>query len=373
MTIETIDIYSLKIPFTTGIDHNLKRRKTSDSIVLAVRTTDGKIGYGEGTPRSYVTGETTRQVVQDFLRVLGDGNRLRVNGLDDIRELSSWLNNYYTMTSMVTALEIALLDLLGQYEHCCLGDFFAPVKSNSPIYSGVLPFLPVEKRRKWLELMKSLQLKAVKIKVGREDDVDTLTMAREILGPQIDIRLDANQAWSFQQAMVNMQRLEDFKVSSVEEPLSQADEEMLPELSEQIQTPILLDESLRSLEHLVYFTQQISADKLLVNIKLSKVGGLFAAHEMHAFAAEQGIDCQLGCHVGESAILSAAGRLFAQTHTLRHLEGSFAPYFMEDDIATAPIAFGAGGKANAIHGPGLGVSIDPEKLRRYGWLLHQIE
>jgi len=373
MTLESIHIYALRIPFTTGINHSLKQRKTSDSIVLAVRTTDGKVGYGEGTPRSYVTGETAEQVVQDFLQILGGGNRLQVNDANDIRELSSWLNTYYRMPSMVTALEIALLDLLGQYEHCCLSTYMATLQSHPPIYSGVLPFLPPNKLRKWLELIQSLQLKAVKIKVGTQDDIATLAMVRNILGPDVDIRLDANQAWSFQEAVQQLKRLQDFKVSSVEEPLSQVDVERLPELSELIPMPILLDESLQNLAHLAYYSQQMDAEKLMINLKVSKVGGLFAAHDIHDFATEKGIQCQLGCHVGESAILSAAGRLFAQTHDLRHLEGSFAPFFMEQDIGTEAIAFGPGGKATPINGPGLGIRIASQKLAQYGKLLHQIE
>ena len=59
----------------------------------------------------------------------------------------------------------------------------------------------------------------------------------------------------------------------------------------------------------------------------------------------------VGCNVGETAILSAAGRIFAQTHSLEYLEGSAAAFFMEDDIAVNQITFGKGEGIRGISEP----------------------
>lgn len=366
MKIRSIDVWTVKIPFSTSINHNLKDRGQSHSVVLAVTTTDGLIGYGEGTPRTYVTGESTAQIIRQFSRVMSRNALLSIDKLEDIQVLSKWLRAYYKMPAMVTALELALLDLMGQYRSCSVASLFPVDEPYVPIYSGILPFVSTEKRAEWLQLIKGLELPAVKIKVGRASDLDTLREAREILGEDIDIRVDANRAWSFTQAREMIDKMEDFGVSSVEEPLMVRDLSRTPELAESVRIPLMLDESIVSRMDAEKMIRRIDPEMLRFNLKLSKLGGFFAADELHQLATENGIPCQLGCHVGETAILSSAGRLFAQTHQLKYLEGAYGPFFMEDDIVNEPPYFGTGGKAPMLNQIGLDVRINPDKLRHFG-------
>lgn len=66
------------------------------------------------------------------------------------------------------------------------------------------------------------------------------------------------------------------------------------------------------------------------------------------FAHQNGIFCQLGCQVGETAILSAAGRLFAQSVSgLKALEGSYDRHLVTEALGKRDLTFGWG------QGPGL--------------------
>ncbi len=364
MTISQIKIHTVRVPFKFSIGHNLKDRAQSESIVLAVHTASGKIGYGEGAPRSYVTGESTQEVIACFKRIFKQYPANEIITLEDIKDICSWVNQNHRLPAMATALELALLDLLHQEQGYSITKLLST--ETYPLqYSAVLPYLPIEKLEHWLQILKTLELKQVKVKVGHSKDIESLTKVRETLGDDVDIRVDANRAWTFEEATRKIKQMEVFDISCVEEPLIAPQTNKLPNLSRKINTPILLDESVYTLEHATCFAQKITTEKLMFNLKISKSGGLFRTAALHRFAESRGIRCQLGCNVGETAILSAAGRLFAQTHKLSYLEGSFAPFFMEDDISTMPISFSKNGAAKRIGNAGFGIIIDPEKLSSY--------
>ena len=217
----------------------------------------------------------------------------------------------------------------------------------------------------WLEKINALGIQQIKVKVGQGKDLATLTLVREILGDQVDIRLDANRAWSFEQALEVIPQLEKFGISGIEEPLQGTEVEQLPRLARYIQTPLILDESVIHLADAQYYADRIPASQLIYNLKISKCGGFYGASEIHQFAQHRGISCQLGCNVGETAILSAAGRHFAATHSLKYLEGSYGAFFMEGDLSQNSINFGHLGEWKALKLPGLGVEVAPSKLDNY--------
>ena len=104
----------------------------------------------------------------------------------------------------------------------------------------------------------------------------------------------------------------------------------------------------------------------MFNIRISKCGGLIDSLKIAEFAAESGVSYQLGCQVGETGILSAAGRHFAScVDGVKYLEGSYAKFLLVEDIVREDISFGYGGFAGPITGTGLGVTVDEKVLRKY--------
>jgi muconate cycloisomerase len=104
----------------------------------------------------------------------------------------------------------------------------------------------------------------------------------------------------------------------------------------------------------------------LFNVRLSKCGGFLASLRLAAFAHNAGLGFQLGCHPGESGILSAAGRHWAcSVAPIRYLEGSYDRHVVRTRITREDITFGYGGRARALGGPGLGVTVRPEILERF--------
>ena len=75
---------------------------------------------------------------------------------------------------------------------------------------------------------------------------------------------------------------------------------------------------------------------------------------------------QVGCQVGEVAILSAAGRhLAAYLDDVAYIEGSYGSMLLSEDIGEESIGFGSSGMGEVLRGPGLGVRVVDERLSRY--------
>ena len=102
------------------------------------------------------------------------------------------------------------------------------------------------------------------------------------------------------------------------------------------------------------------------NLRISKCGGLYRSLAIAHLAEQENVKLQLGCLVGETAILSAAGRhIAAYLSNIQFIEGSYSTLLLEEDIAKEEIVFGNEGKAPVLTGHGLGVNIQKEILNKY--------
>jgi muconate cycloisomerase len=203
----------------------------------------------------------------------------------------------------------------------------------------------------------------VKVGIAGQDDVARLRSIRKALGNQIDIRIDANEAWSPATVVERIRELEPFDISSIEQPIAHEDVHALAEVRKQIKIPIMHDESLCSMTDAHNAVHDRTCD--LFNLRLSKCGGFIPSLRLAQFAKAHGLGYQLGCQVGESAVLSAAGRHFAcSVHDIRYLEGSYDRRLVKESLALRDITFGWGGWAPRLEGGGLGVEIAESALNR---------
>ena len=269
------------------------------------------------------------------------------------------------------ALETALLDVAARTWRVPVGDLIAPKLRTTLEYSAVIPMMSPEPMRQLLQLVKMNRMHFVKLKVGTDADLATLQLAREILGPQVDIRVDANSAWTAPEAIERLQDMAPYGISAVEQPVAKADFAGMRQVSEAVAIPVIADESLCTVEDARRLIDLQACG--IFNIRLSKCGGLGNATRIRTMAEAAGISCQLGCHVGETSILSAAGRHFALTVPhLTYLEGSFSPYLLVQDVVARPVVFNGGGMAQELPGPGLGIDVLDSALENLA-VSHHVE
>jgi L-Ala-D/L-Glu epimerase len=366
MKVKKLDIWHLRLGFLSPIKHNLATHAGSDNLVLRVTTADGITGYGEGIPRAFVTGEDLDGSLAFLHEVLGPAAGSREFRAP--RELSPALEDLFRQTDAqhhpgaFCALEMALLDAAGRSWDVALADLIGAKLRHKLVYSAVIPMMSPEPMRQLLLMVKQNHMQYVKLKVGTESDLETLKMARDILGAEVDLRVDANSAWSPAEAIVCLKEMEPYHISAVEQPVAKADFIGLQEVREAVRIPVIADESLCTEDDARRLIDLKACQ--IFNIRLSKCGGLGAATRLARMAEGAGIACQLGCHVGETSILSAAGRHFAlAVPQLSYVEGSFSPYLLLRDVVTRPVVFGDGGQAQELPGPGLGIEVIEDALQ----------
>jgi muconate cycloisomerase len=232
-------------------------------------------------------------------------------------------------------------------------------------YSGAIASARGTKARLLAWGLRFYGFRQVKVKVGiaGHDDAARLWAIRWGLGRRADLRVDANEAWPAAEAVDRIRALEPYGISAVEQPVAHAEVDALAAVRREVRVPVMLDESLCSAVDAERAVAACTCD--LFNLRLSKCGGFIPALRLAQFARRHGLGCQLGCQVGETAVLSAAGRHFAASVAdLRYLEGSYDRHLVREALATRDLTFRWGGWAPALPGPGLGVTLDPAALRR---------
>jgi muconate cycloisomerase len=214
--------------------------------------------------------------------------------------------------------------------------------------------------------MKKFGVGAVKVKTGPtlEGNRALLTKCREILGPEVELRIDANSAWNGAETVAQLRELADFQLAGCEQPVPGDDYAGMATATAAKVTPIAADESLCSFADAERLIRERGCD--IFNLRVSKCGGLLNAARLRDLATAAGLRCQLGAQVGETGILSAAGRhLATRSADLIWHEGSYGALLLEQDLTVPDITVGPGGWAPALDAPGLGVAPDPERLRAF--------
>lgn len=380
--LRSIDLYHVLVPLRKPIKHASFERATSDNLVVRVTLEDGTTGFGEGVPRSYVTGET---IETTFASLEGlDLPKI----LDQPKDLASVVRKLEAFTFAQTeadprgmagnaarcAVELAILDAYARREGRSVGDAVRMVESAQGLltpkplavrYSGAITAETPKKEviSAWKMWIYGFHQTKVKVGVDGQDDPARLAKLRKILGRRMDIRIDANEAWKADELVERVKPLLPFRPSALEQPVAHAEVDSLAELRPKLGVPVMLDESLCGYPDAVHAVERQTAD--ILNVRLSKCGGIIASLKIMALAHRSGLQIQLGCHPGETGILSAAGRQVASNiQGIRYLEGSYDRHVLAGNVIAEDITFRYGGRARPLTGPGLGVTVLPDALER---------
>ena len=204
-----------------------------------------------------------------------------------------------------------------------------------------------------------------KVKIGAqspEADMERMRRLGNALNGRATLIVDANQAWDETTALRCMPILADIGVKLVEQPLPDWNIAGMARLRQRCAVPLLADESVFTSHDMLAVAQAGAADA--VSLKLVKHGGLLATRDVAAVAQAAGIGLYGGCLLESSIGAVAHLHVFASLRTLAWGCEHFGPQILTEDLVTEPLRF----ENNHIHlpsGPGLGVTLDPDKLRRF--------
>jgi muconate cycloisomerase len=372
--IEAITIYKLRIPFHQAFRHAAQSREESDAVIVRIEDGAGQLGYGEALPRSYVTGEDSTSMIAHLSEHLAPKlfSQSWTAGWATFDLLNSlhadWTRSdtsaVIAWNAAFCAVELALLDWSLRSLNCSLADFLPPVR-NDVVYSGVISSDNPAEAATLAKRMVKFGLRQLKIKVGTADDYERVAAVRQAVGADIELRADANGAWSTAEAVAQLKRLAPFNLQVIEQPVPAGDLAGMRQVREETGVAVMADESLVTTEQARRLIEERACDYF--NIRLSKCGGITGSLAIAKLAAQAGIKIQVGAQVGETAILSAAGRTFAaHLPALACAEGSFGTWLLSEDIAFEDVSFGYAGSAPLLKSRGLSVTVKEETLERLG-------
>ena len=377
----TAAVHHLRIPFRRPFGHVLATRDHAEAIVLVLDDGEGNRGVGECVPRDYVTGETFASVWSAITGIrpprlwgaLDASTPARLVETTERLSLPVRLAGAVPGLAAGCCVELALLDLACRRGGWSLAELAfesglpAAMLARTPEREVISVPLDFQREPKDLAHLVGSKLGNLKIKVGADPlrDVQRVRECRQLFGSSVTMSIDANMAWSFDDAMRAADSLAQFSIGWFEEPLQPAHRERYRELRERAGIRVMLDEAACGYAQTTAAIEAGACD--LINIRLSKCGGFLASLRLAAFARAAGVGYQHGTQVGQLGFLNAAGRQF--TSVVRDIvacEGGPGLANLVDFPTTTKVALDwDAGHLVGLDGAGIGVAADPDKLERY--------
>jgi len=258
---------------------------------IRIHTDAGIYGVGECSAFPMIVGETQNTCIslaQDFARIWKGKDPLAIQ--ERLAELDLYIAGNPTIKS---AFDMALYDIAAKHAGVPLYRFLSGDKREI-ITDITLGIATAEEMA-----AKALRLKdggafALKVKLGKgpKDDIDRVKAIRKAIGFDLPIRIDANQGWSYEEAVEALTGLEPYKIQFCEQPMRTRDDHRLSQLRSETIVPIMADESVYSHWDAERLCRTDACDS--INIKFSKSGGIAEALKIHGVAIDYQIPCMIG-------------------------------------------------------------------------------
>jgi L-alanine-DL-glutamate epimerase-like enolase superfamily enzyme len=342
----------------------LTRIRFSHHILIQMRTDDAT-GVGEGILYRTLPHQAGALFGSLVRPALAEGGMLNTGP----EEQRAWLAELATASpALAYAVDTALWDLRGRADGRPVADLLGGTqRRHIPITEQI--FI-----RDWataeaeLDAILSRGTRRLKVKIGvnPQADLEAVRCVRAFVGPEVEIRVDVNHAYTLAEGEPLYHTLADLGVLALEEPLRLQDWPNLRALRQRVGLPVILDESVLSLEDLRAAIAEEAID--ILNIKLTRVGGISQALRYAEVCRQHGVQVAIGCTedlgVGTAAIAHLAATL-PQVHSTEGL-GSIRLGF---DLTAEPWNLQDGALA-VPQGPGLGMTLPADWQDR---LPHQVQ
>ena len=370
MKINSIKVYHVFLPFAVYFPHSLRNRSGVHNVVVEIIAEEGKIkGYGEGAPRSYVTGESLETVNRSISLFAQDKFfPWQINEISQIWDFIDSLPDDRTHNSAICALESGLLDAWGRHQNQNVLHYFPKnYFTNTFSYGAALPLADKKGVLKVSRLIKGRGINKLKLKLGKDfnENKFILELVHSSFRNHYELKVDVNCVWDSDTVKTHLPLLQKYGVKILEQPVKPGDPQIaeIGQLAKISGLLLMADESACTLADV----QKLSQEGIyrMVNVRLSKCGGFWRSLKIIDYLRKNDIAFQVGCHLGESGLLSAAGRVLCLLcGDALYYDGSYDEFLLMENTTFEDVSFGRGGEAHPLYGAGLGVNVDFESIRR---------
>lgn len=317
MGIKRIDVYAVTLRYEEPFRIASGTSTESHNVNVKIVTDYDVFGWGESSPSKRVTGETSESVIAALDKIapkLIGKCPLRIE--ENIELMDSAIEGN---PAAKAAVDIALHDVLGKT--ACKPLFMLMGGYRTEVLTDLTLSIKSPKEMA-VDAVKAVKkgFKALKVKVGVDpvEDVERVRIIRGAVGKDTQIRIDANQGWTPQQAIQILNKTEKFKIQFVEQPVPSEDIKGLAKVRRDSPVPVMADESVHSPQDAMRLIQAEAVD--FINIKLMKSGGILRGRKIADVAEAAGIQCMIGC-MGESSIgVTAAAHLAAAVKNIQYAD-----------------------------------------------------
>ena len=302
-----------KYPFTIS-----KGTKTHQPALIVRLEYFGHVGYGEAPAINYYD-ITVEKMIADI-----EAKKMFIEkfSLSDPERYWHYLHHLFPNNPfLVCALDMAAWDLYGKMKRQQLHELWGLDTANSPLTDFTIGIDSVDMM---VKKMTEKPWPIYKIKVGFEGDVEMVAALRK--HTDAVFRVDANAAWTLDEALLKIPLLKELGVEMIEQPLAKDNWSGMKTLYENAVMPLFADESCVKEEDVLMCHNHFHG----VNIKLTKCSGITPAKRMIAKAKELGLQVMIGC-MNESSVGTAAIAQLAPMLDHVDMDG---PLLLAEDVAS---------------------------------------
>lgn len=360
MKILDIHWQTYSLPFAQSFDTAHGGMATREGAILTITTDMGLLGIGEMAPLPAFGGETLVAALKALAEVIP---RLRESPLDTALQVIQPMP-----PSVACGLEMALLDIQSKRDGYDIGMLLSdgPFRSVIPV-NAVIGAQSVEDVFVSALSAKQRGFSCVKLKVGSTKilsaDLERIAAARSALGPDIHLRLDANEAWTFAEAKAILSQCVSYRIQYVEQPLPRHDLAGMQQLRRTVSIPVATDEAIHDLESARRVMRYGAADILVIKPQLA--GGLYTSRQIINEATQRGLQCVITTTIESGISLAAALHLAAASPEVTLACGFATQHLLVDTLIREEFVIRES-VMKVPTTPGLGVTLDEEALHLYG-------
>lgn len=346
------------VPMASGTVHH------AETMLIRMEASNGAVGWGEASAAPTMTGETLESMCGAVRRILAPallgadphGRGLLRGRIDRAMHANS---------AAKAAVEIALNDLVARDLGVSLTELYGGIARTAltPMYliGGASVEDVVEQARECV----AAGFGFIKLKCGArptDEDIAAARAVRSLVGPGVRLCADANMGMAYRDAVSYGRAISELDFEFFEQPLGAYDIKGLASLARTVAVPIAGDECLGTLNDILAY--QSAGAIAGANLKTIKCGGMSATRGIADICDALGLKIKLACKVAETSIGAAA--LTHLGYTIANLDWgiSLSNVYLADDIATSPL-LPRQGTISRPTGPGLGIEVDEDAVRRH--------
>lgn len=366
MKIERVEVFGVAVPLVGDYKNAYRSKTIQKSAIVRITATGGAVGLGNIDPSPGYSKET----IEDSLRVLETKLAPAVIGLDptNVHRVLERINPAVAeFLDAKAAIEMACVDLSARVAGMPVHTYLGGAVRDEILFNAWIGILSPEEAVKETMSWKNRGFRSAKIKVGGniEADRDRVKAVREAVGPEFNLRIDANAGYDADTSIKLAKMVAPYKLQLFEQPVPADDIPGMARVRREanaVGVPIMADESVLDHASLINIIKLDAAD--IVKVKVMKQGGFINTRRMIATAEAAGIRCVVGHGFGLGVNTMAEIMLAATSKNVIEGLECVGPLKTADDIVTHKLDL-TSGRLVLPDGPGLGVTLDEAKLVKY--------